>query len=548
MTSILHAAVYIAAGLVFLVVAVAALRHRASRTITATSLAVVALGGVWWSLADGIAYLGRDPLPGIATIVAFPGIAVTVAAFAFLGRSANGTGWAPSRRLMLGLGIEPVVVTIVAATNPWHLAFYSGPGTDTFSTPNLWVHEPLFWVHAAYSYVLIVAAMIMLARGWWRSPPVFRRQRRSLLIGSMFPVLVNVVNLTGAFGSFGDPTPIGFAVTGAFMGYAIFRQDFIAFAPVAREVLIERISDAVIALSPDHRVIDLNPAATALLRAITPTAPPVLVGLPAVAVMGPWANALDVHIRTSDGEPVQLTVSVHGRETDLEVRASPLADGRGHEIGTVLVARDVTEVNAQRRRLEEQLVTIEALRSDLAEQANRDALTNLHNRRHLMAQFGPLLAAAEESDAPLGVVLADLDLFKQVNDRYGHMAGDAVLVAMAERLRQVTPEGAVVVRWGGEEFVIVLPGADSAAAARVAEELRRQCDVGPLTIGTVSYRCTVSVGVAAYPACGRTVDELLEAADRALYAAKELGRNRVQVSTAVGAPPTVTARPDAVPT
>jgi diguanylate cyclase (GGDEF)-like protein len=527
---VVHALVYVLAAVVFVVVAVGALRHREPRTATAMSLAVLAIGGVWWSLADAVS-VGPVPVhvQAVAALASFPGVATAVAGMACLGRSATGSGWVPSRRVVGALAVEPVLLTVVVATNTWHLLFYTGPAAASLGDPLLWEHAPLFWVHTVYSYVLIGTALAMIARGWWRAPAVFRPERGALFVAATIPVLVNVVNLTGAFGPLGDPTPLGFAVTGGVMGYAIFRRDFIAFAPVARDVLIERISDAVLALSPDGRLIDVNPAALRLVRATGDARLAAdAIGHPAAAVLHSWGLFdADGLLTAAEDEPAHVTLEVGGAPTDLEVRASPLVDRRGREIGTVLVARDVTEVNAQQARLVEQLATIERLRSDLADQAVRDPLTDLHNRRHLMDEVGPMLEQASLADEPVGVVVLDLDRFKRVNDQLGHLVGDAVLVAMADRLRAAAPSGALVARWGGEEFVVVVAGADADAGANLAEALRRSCEEEPLVAGG-AVECTLSAGVAAYPSDGATLTELLLAADRALYEAKDAGRNRVR--------------------
>lgn len=538
MRPLVHLLVYAAAAVVFVVVAVGAFRRRGPRTASATSLGVLAVAGAWWSLADAVSVGPFDPwVQSVAALASFPGVAVAVGAFACLGRTATGTGWVPSRAVLAGLSVEPILVTVVAATNPWHLLFYSGPEAATLGDPMAWERAPLFWVHTLYSYVLIAAGLVLVARGWWTATPAFRRQRWNLLVASVVPVLVNVVNLTGAFGDLGDPTPLGFAVTAGVIGHAMFRQDFIAFAPVARDVLIERISDPVLALSPDGRLIDANPAALRLLLATAgPRLGTRLLGMPASVVMSCW-GLFDAEGRlvAAQDEAAHLTLDVDGTSTDLEVRASPLVDGRGHEIGTVLVARDVTEVNAQRARLVEQLAVIERLRSDLAEQAVRDPLTDLHNRRHLMERFGPTLEEAAAGGEPVAVVVLDLDRFKRVNDEHGHLTGDAVLIAMAQRLRECVPPGALVARWGGEEFVVVVPGADLTAGAALAETLRRRCEAEPLGSGPRAVHCTLSAGVAAYPESGRTVTDLLLAADRALYEAKDRGRNRVRRATVPGA-------------
>lgn len=528
MFTALHVAAYVAGALLLLHLGSAVWRRRAARPVASVSLVVMVVGGAWWSLGDAVIATGvGGPVSGIAATATFPGIAALVAGFVCLARSAPGTDWIPSRRLLALLAVEPVLVTVTVATNPWHRLFYHGPGAATLSTPNSWQHGPLFWVHIVYSYGLIALALGLVAIGWWRSPTVFRRQFRSLLLASSAPVLIVVVDLVGKAGDFGDPTPIGLAVAATVFRYSIRRQDLIGFAPIARQKLFERISDLVVAVAPDGRVIDANRAALTLWRDATAGVGGPLIGLPTREMLARLhAEPLISAVLDDDGIAVDITVDLNGRRADLEIRGSHLMDDRGHVIGRVFVGRDVTEVSARNRQLSAQLDLIEGLRRDLSEQASRDPLTQLHNRRYGMAWFDPLLAGTDPG-APVCVLMIDIDHFKLVNDRYGHVVGDAVLVEMARRLVKVLPSEALVARWGGEEFVVVIPGVDASVGAAHAEELRALCESEVLVDRGVRVSWTVSVGIAVFPGSGCTAPDLLEASDLALYAAKVGGRNRV---------------------
>lgn len=527
-----HAAAYVAAAVLLLHVGSGIWARRAERPVAAASLVAIVVGGAWWSLADAVIATGvGGPASGIAAAATFPAIGAIVAAFLCLARSASSTDWVPTRRLLATLAVEPLVVTVLVATNPLHQQFYGGPGAATFSTPNEWQHGPLFWVHTAYSYGLVVTALGLVALGWWRFPGIFGRQFRSLLVASLAPILVVVVDLVGMAGDFGDPTPLGLAVTAVVLHYSVRRQDLIGLAPIARQTLFERVSDIVVAISPRGLVIDANPAAQELWRDATRGVGGSLVGRPADEILRTLrAEPADVSMAAvlhgDDGAAVDITVDLAGTRADLEIRASRLTNRRGHSIGWVLVSRDVTEVNARNRQLLSQLDLIEGLHRDLAEQASRDPLTHLHNRRHGMEWLAPSLAGTAAGD-DVCVLMIDIDRFKLVNDRYGHVVGDAVLVAMSRRLLKTMPTDALITRWGGDEFVVALPATDASAGADCAEELRALCESEALTDRGLNVRWTVSVGVAASPGSGRTAPELLEAADLALYAAKVAGRNRV---------------------
>ena len=157
-----------------------------------------------------------------------------------------------------------------------------------------------------------------------------------------------------------------------------------------------------------------------------------------------------------------------------------------------------------------------------------DGLTGLRSRRYFEQHLRSETARAARSGAGFSMLLLDIDDFKRVNDTYGHNGGDRVLVAVAHRLAQLTRPGDLVARYGGEEFAVLMPGTDAAQARVVAERVRRGIGGAPVAVGeTRLHQVTVSVGVAASPATGDDPEGLVQAADRALYAAKNAGRNRV---------------------
>jgi diguanylate cyclase (GGDEF)-like protein len=168
------------------------------------------------------------------------------------------------------------------------------------------------------------------------------------------------------------------------------------------------------------------------------------------------------------------------------------------------------------------------LREVLRRQSTVDELTGLYNRRYLSETLRRELFRAERKRAALAVVMIDLDHFKHMNDTFGHEAGDAVLRAVGQCLRDGVRRSDIPCRYGGEELVLILPECDAAAAIRCAEGFRAAIEALELRQGDVLLpRVTASFGIAMWPANGEDATELLLSADRALYAAKNGGRNRV---------------------
>lgn len=161
-------------------------------------------------------------------------------------------------------------------------------------------------------------------------------------------------------------------------------------------------------------------------------------------------------------------------------------------------------------------------------QASHDALTGLRNRRSILECLQENLDRSAREGAPIGVVIADVDHFKSINDAYGHGVGDQVLTEVAARLQRGVRNYDALGRYGGEEFVVILPGCDEELAQRRGEELRRSIASSPIAIGGRKFAVTASFGVSSNAGDPTASGErLIEAADQALYAAKKGGRNCV---------------------
>lgn len=170
---------------------------------------------------------------------------------------------------------------------------------------------------------------------------------------------------------------------------------------------------------------------------------------------------------------------------------------------------------------------IERLQADLVYSARFDSLTGVLNRGTFLGEFEREVSRAARGGAPFSLAIFDLDRFKLLNDRYGHPTGDLVLKAFADVLRQGIRKHDTVGRYGGEEFSLLMPETGKDTALRVAERVRRELETRGVNADGARIEVTVSGGVATYGVDGHDWDSLLSAADTALYAAKEAGRNRI---------------------
>jgi diguanylate cyclase (GGDEF)-like protein/PAS domain S-box-containing protein len=170
------------------------------------------------------------------------------------------------------------------------------------------------------------------------------------------------------------------------------------------------------------------------------------------------------------------------------------------------------------------------LRDELREQSIRDSLTGLYNRRYMEEALKQQMSRVTRQLHPLGIVMIDIDHFKRFNDTYGHAAGDALLRELGEFLQTHVRSEDIACRYGGEEFTLILPDASLEAAQQRAEELRQEVRHLQMQAGQAHEVITLSLGVAIYPQHGGTIETVLQAADSALYRAKQEGRDRVVVA------------------
>lgn len=227
-----------------------------------------------------------------------------------------------------------------------------------------------------------------------------------------------------------------------------------------------------------------------------------------------WAAALAALQETPD-QPQSMEWRVLCRDGEYRVLLNRVSKIDNHY---TFIYWDITE----QRRLETELRTLAAT----------DTLTGLHNRRHFFSESEQKLAEAQDNNTRVCLLILDIDHFKSINDTLGHRAGDGALTTVAARCRTALRPGDLIARFGGEEFTVLLTDTTLQQAQVIAERLRAVIADQPIGDGDASFCVTVSIGLAAAEAETLNMDQLVEKADKALYAAKHAGRNRVMIAAA----------------
>lgn len=236
-----------------------------------------------------------------------------------------------------------------------------------------------------------------------------------------------------------------------------------------------------------------------------------------VAFMGDFATAFN-----------QMVERLQESRALLENRAEELA--RQQQIAVSLMQQAQAaraEAEKANLKLQDQIAEITQLQIQLREQAIRDPLTGCFNRRYLIDSLEREFSRAAQDQTVISIIMLDIDHFKQINDTYGHLAGDEVLRLLGKHLQRHSRPAHLAARYGGEEFVLVLPGIKPLSAVRRANKIRLDLPTACSFLTQPAMKLSLSAGVAAFPDHGQTYEEVLERADQALYAAKTFGRNRV---------------------
>ncbi|WP_404366703.1 histidine kinase N-terminal 7TM domain-containing protein [Marinobacter sp.] len=500
----------------------------------AKAIGVLMLGLSWWTLAYAL-QLVSVRLPQLALVqvsdplfwlkVMFVGVIVIPPAFLVFVLQYTGYRQRIGPGIIAALAAPPVIILATIATDHQHGLFMGGfsPGTS-----ERFEGGPVFWVHTAYSYLLVLSSEVLLLIFAFAASPLYRRQAILLFIGALMPAVANLLTVTGALPEpyeFLDLSPFGFLVLALMMLYTIRREGFLNLMPVARSQVVELMKDAVMVTDNHQRLIDFNPAAR---RLFTDASQQLRIGMEFSDQQFQGIGEVSGGSREDSGGEGQITLGGGEKSHTVSVQHSHLKDRRDDVRGHIYVFRDISELKRVEASLRHQLEQNERLREALKEESIRDPLTGLFNRRWLESTLGRELARASRDATEMSLCLIDLDHFKRINDTYGHDMGDRILVDLAEDVRFLSRDMDIACRFGGEEFLLILPMASPENARKRIDQLlecfrrRNYAPEGPEQV-------TFSAGIAAFPIHGESRDTLFRGADAALYRAKRAGRNLVTV-------------------
>ena len=428
------------------------------------------------------------------------------------------------------LWFVPVVVNILAWTNEYHALIWSGfSEIDPLTNLMVFYHGKLYGLGIIYQYLLGLILIFMLFQQRLKfKHSQFHNQILVFIVAIILPVagsLIYIFPINPLPGM--DWAPIGsfFSIVLITLSITTFR--FLDLIPVARDLVFSLIQDGIMVVDSQLRIVDWNPALTQLIPKLS-----LQLGGSAehlFRMLGIKTNLfLNIH------ESINFELEITDPEMRiLDILVSPLTRNKAFD-GWLVIFDDETERRMATRALEkanktllQKLDEIEKLQIQLKEQAIRDPLTGLFNRRFFDEYFNNELVRSIRMDTPISLLMVDIDHFKSVNDRFGHDVGDQVLEMLGEILKTMFRKSDVSCRFGGEEFLVLLPGLAHDQAFNRAEALRERFEQSTREAEFLYAQVTVSIGISNYPMHADNTRDLFRTADKALYQAKEQGRNRV---------------------
>ncbi|MUT67149.1 histidine kinase N-terminal 7TM domain-containing protein [Paenibacillus sp. NEAU-GSW1] len=520
----------VTAGVINVIMGIYVLLNRAKQPMSRSFIALCFLSAVYIfgsalelsadSLAEimfwvKIEYLGMPYLPPLSLLLIMY----------FLGMDRLLKRW-----LIAALFVMPAITTVLVMTNEWHHSYYRSveirPGAS-FPTVDLDV-GPWYIIQGGFTFGCMIGSVVLLLIYWNRMKSSYRLQYMTMLLGLLLPIIGDFLYLSNLTPEGIDPIPVIMMITSILYMWALASKGMFNVSPIARDYLFESMGDGVLVLDLNNRLVDFNTAAAAVLPELAASSlgHPIeplwnrhteepLPGLPD----NEQNETEESEERKDTGEGVKWTID--GQAYFYQIRSSIVRNKGNQEIGKLIVLIDVTE----RVKLQEQLRIL----------AYHDGLTRIYNRMHFIHKSEALLFQAVASGEKLSIVLFDIDHFKSVNDEYGHDIGDRALLHVVGVCRSLLRPEDVFARYGGEEFVIAMPGLSPAEAEAAAERLRLKIEEQPMGLPrrSQSIAITASFGVAVSSGdldeiSENGIEKLLKAADRALYEAKNSGRNTVR--------------------
>lgn len=404
------------------------------------------------------------------------------------------------------LFIIPVITFFIVLTNQFHHLYYSKLIIETYhgySTTTL-VRGPWFYVFIGFSFFSILFSHFLFLKIWKLTSFRINSQAFWMYLGSSSPGIAYLLYLFDIFPIPYDITTFGFALFALCFFIAIYQYEFLNLEQIARDRVFDDIKEGFIVIDHRNRIIDFNKASKLTFSWLGSECFGKSIEL----------NQEGTLISNQISNQFTIAVTKDNPKKHLRFMVTPLFK-RNMPDGKIFVFQDITE---QTLLLEE-----------LEHNASYDSLSGVFNRKKLIEEAEKELYRAYRCGIPLSSLMLDIDFFKNINDKLGHLAGDQVIKDIIRKCKERLRQSDIIGRFGGEEFLILLINTNLQNALKIAEDIRSLIDNMTISYEGEFIYVKVSIGVASTSIYSEelTLNELIHESDQALYLAKNTGRNQV---------------------
>nr|WP_305120982.1 diguanylate cyclase [Saccharibacillus sp. JS10] len=463
-----------------------------------------------------------------------------------------------SRKSMTLLFIPAILSSLGAVFNPFYL--FTSPKTNNYVDR---AYGPLFWLTMIViaGYLLISLFILLNKVRSYSTTKSLKKQIRIILAGiytlvffAALDTLFNVV-LTAYFPVIPGLTSLGILIADLFFIFVIMHYKVFDLVSIAHDDIINTIPHGILVLDEDHMIIEANRASQVFVNKKVGDLFDIDLFFTTVHHTDHDAEFLE-HYKAKEQGLFHIELLFKQKsELHFILQTSPIFDASQVPIGHILTFQDVSqerrlvqELNRQNELLHERNRSLDRTRLELSkanrkleEMALTDSLTGCYNRHYLTQRLTQEMNANIQQKIPFAFILFDIDFFKTINDRYGHVSGDEVLYRTAQIVKQEIRSSDILARYGGEEFILYLPCTDRDRAAQIAEQVRLSVEQNIMNLSgsTDPVSVTISLGVLAITDFDTTYNEmylddylnsLFAEVDKPLYEAKNRGRNCIQIS------------------
>lgn len=410
-----------------------------------------------------------------------------------------------SPKRISALFVVPIIMVVLVFLNKMHLnpQITAGAPFPTLS----YTRGTVALIEIGYACICLIISLIVFTAMYMKAAPAFRKQALIFALGATFPLIGIFITATHHAVFNLDLAPLSISISGILFVIGFHRLQILDIVPLARDVVFEGMGDGILVLDTSNRLVDFNPRSRNIFSEIKDSS----VGSFAENIFSAHSDLVKM-IQKNSSEILTL------QNGNFSYRCSmmPLYYPKEKLVGKVITIQDYTQTAAMVKQL-----------SDLA---TLDFLTGIYNRRHFYELAEKEISRTERLNKQLSLIILDLDEFKLINDTLGHSAGDFVLTFIVHLFQKRLRKYDIIGRFGGDEFLILLPETGIDEARALAEELRSAMEQSEIHYEDQIIKITASFGVANLSLEDSSpFEDLVKRADKAIYIAKDSGRNRVCV-------------------